>query len=109
MGTVFCNMAMSLDGYIARSNGDDAGLHTWVFGGTVPLTLGGMTFYITSEQSAEVFREFIYSVGYCTWETCVSSCRQSATFSAAEFRPVTHCSRGDGTGSSRQSKRHFCC
>ena len=31
MGTVFVNMVMSPDGFIAGPNNDDSGLHDWYF------------------------------------------------------------------------------
>ena len=65
MGKVVANFSMSLDGFIAGPNGDDNGLHNWVFEGTVPLTAGGMTFHLTSEKSAEVFYEFVQNAGAC--------------------------------------------
>lgn len=65
MGKVVANFSMSLDGFIAGPNGDDNGLHNWVFEGTVPVTAGGMTFYLTSEKSSEVFYEFVQNTGAC--------------------------------------------
>jgi dihydrofolate reductase len=53
---------MSLDGCIAGPNGDD-GLHNWVFGGSVPVTAGGMTFHLDSEASASVFERFVNETG----------------------------------------------
>jgi dihydrofolate reductase len=63
MGKVMLDMSMSLDGFIAGPNNDDAGLNHWVFGGTIPVEAGGMTFHLISEQSAGVFREFLQNVG----------------------------------------------
>ncbi len=65
MSKVILDLTMSLDGYIAGSNGegDDGGLHHWLFGGTIPVNAGGMTFYLTSENSAEVLREFVQNAG----------------------------------------------
>jgi dihydrofolate reductase len=63
MGKVVLDMSMSLDGFIADSNGNDAGLNNWVFTGSIPITAGGMTFQLVSEASAEVFREFVDNVG----------------------------------------------
>lgn len=65
MGKVVANFSMSLDGFIAGTNGDDNGLHNWVFEGTVPVTVGGMTFHLTSQKSAEVFYEFVQNMGAC--------------------------------------------
>jgi hypothetical protein len=31
MGTVFVDMVMSLDGFVAGPNNDDSGLHDWYF------------------------------------------------------------------------------
>jgi dihydrofolate reductase len=53
---------MSLDGCIAGPGGDD-GLHHWVFGGSVPVAAGGMTFHLDSEASASVFERFVRSTG----------------------------------------------
>lgn len=63
MGNVVANFSMSLDGFIAGANDDDGGLHKWVFGGTVALTVGNTTFHVTSDKSAEVFREFVQNAG----------------------------------------------
>ena len=63
MGKVSTGLSMSLDGFIAGPNGDDNGLHNWVFGGTVPLTVGGTTFHLSSEKSAEVFDKFVQNAG----------------------------------------------
>lgn len=63
MGKVILDMSTSLDGYIAKPNGDDGGLHHWVFGGEHPVEAGGMTFQLTSENSARVFAEFTEQVG----------------------------------------------
>jgi dihydrofolate reductase len=56
-------MSVTLDGFVGRPNGDDPGLHDWVFGGNVPLTIGGFTFHLTSVSSAEFFRELIDHAG----------------------------------------------
>lgn len=63
MTKIVCDMSMTLDGYIARRDGDDGGLHSWVFEGIVPVTLGGTTFHLTSEQSAVAFSESISNAG----------------------------------------------
>ncbi len=63
VGRVVANFSISLDGFIAGPNGDDNGLHNWVFGGTVPLMAGGTTFHLSSERSAEVFDEFVQNAG----------------------------------------------
>jgi dihydrofolate reductase len=63
MGTVVLDISMSLDGFIAAPNGDDKGLHDWVFGGTIPVTTGGMTFHLTSDSSAEIFGELVQTAG----------------------------------------------
>ena len=56
-------MTTSLDGYIAMPDGDDGGLHHWVFGGSHLLEAGGMTFQLTSENSRKVFADFVALVG----------------------------------------------
>ena len=63
MGKVMTDMSMSLDGFVGLPDGSDPGLHNWVFGGSVPLTIGGFTFHLTSVSSAEFFREFIDHAG----------------------------------------------
>jgi dihydrofolate reductase len=63
MSTVILDMTMSLDGFIAKPNGDDGGLHHWVFGGTHALEAGGITFQQTSENSKQVFADFVECVG----------------------------------------------
>ncbi|MEM9954641.1 MAG: dihydrofolate reductase family protein [Chloroflexota bacterium] len=63
MSKVILDMSMSLDGFIAKANNDDGGLHHWVFGGTHPLEAGGITFQLTSENSAKVFGDFVERVG----------------------------------------------
>ncbi|MEO8610362.1 MAG: dihydrofolate reductase family protein [Chloroflexota bacterium] len=57
------DMSVTLDGFVGRPDGSDPGLHNWVFGGSVPLTMGGFTFHLTSVSSAEFFREFIHNAG----------------------------------------------
>lgn len=63
MSKVILDMTMSLDGYISLPDGDDGGLHHWVFGGSHPLEAGGMTFQLTSENSRKVFADFVAQVG----------------------------------------------
>lgn len=63
MGKVMTDMSITLDGFVGKQNGDDPGLHNWVFGGNVPLTIGGTTFHLTSLSSAEFFREFVSNAG----------------------------------------------
>ncbi|MEM9955856.1 MAG: dihydrofolate reductase family protein, partial [Chloroflexota bacterium] len=63
MGKVILDMSMSLDGFIAKRNGDDGGLNHWVFSGNHNVEAGGMTFGLTSEKSANVFREFVQKAG----------------------------------------------
>lgn len=65
MAKVVANFSMSLDGFIAGPNGEDNGLHNWVFGGDVPVTAGGMTFHLASEKSAEIFYELVQNMGAC--------------------------------------------
>jgi dihydrofolate reductase len=62
MGKVVLDMSMSLDGFVGGRNGDD-GLHNWVFGGSVPVDAGGMTFHLASKKSAKVFKEFVQAAG----------------------------------------------
>lgn len=63
MAKVTMGLSMSLDGFIAGPDGDDMGLHAWVFGGTVPVTTAGMTFQLASENSASFFREVTDNMG----------------------------------------------
>ncbi|MEM9955204.1 MAG: dihydrofolate reductase family protein [Chloroflexota bacterium] len=63
MGRVISDMSMSLDGFIAKRNGDDGGLNHWVFSGNYNVQADGMTFSLTSEKSANVFREFVQNAG----------------------------------------------
>lgn len=63
MAKVVLDMTLSLDGFIASPDGDDAGLHAWVFGGSVPLKVGEWTFKLASAKDAEVFREYVDRVG----------------------------------------------
>ena len=63
MGKVMTDMSVTLDGFVGGPNGADPGLHNWVFGGIVPLTIGGTTFHLTSVSSAEFFREFVHNAG----------------------------------------------
>lgn len=63
MGKVVLDMSMSLDGFIADANGNDAGLNDWVFAGNIPITAGGMTFKLVTNESAFVFQEFLDNVG----------------------------------------------
>jgi len=63
MSKVILDMTMSLDGYIARPDGDDGGLHHWAFGGSHTLEAGGITFQLTSENSKQVFADFVERVG----------------------------------------------
>jgi dihydrofolate reductase len=63
MGKVMTDMSITLDGFVGKPNGDDPGLHNWVFGGNVPLTIGGFTFHLTSLSSAEFFRAFVQNAG----------------------------------------------
>ena len=63
MSKVILDMTMSLDGYIALPDGDDGDLHHWVFGWSHPLEAGGMTFQLTSENSKQVFADFVERVG----------------------------------------------
>lgn len=63
MGKVQLSMTMSLDGFVAAPNGDDADLHHYLFGGTIPVTKGGYTFHLTSQRAAELFDEGISELG----------------------------------------------
>ncbi|MEO1165323.1 MAG: dihydrofolate reductase family protein [Chloroflexota bacterium] len=63
MGTVILDMSISLDGFIAKPNGDDGGLNAWVFGGTHAVEAGEFTFQLTSENSAKVFKDFVERAG----------------------------------------------
>ena len=62
MQKVILDMSMSLDGFISGSSGDD-GLHDWVFGGSVPVEAGGITFHLASETSAKVFKGSVEATG----------------------------------------------
>ncbi len=63
MSNVILDMTMSLDGYIAKPDGDDGGLHHWLFGGSHPLEAGGIQFHLTSANSLSIFAEFVENVG----------------------------------------------
>ncbi len=63
MGKVMMGLSVSLDGFIAGPNGEDGGLHDWVFRGTYPVTAGGMTFKLASENSAAFFGAFSENTG----------------------------------------------
>lgn len=63
MGKVVAEFSMSLDGFIAGPTGSDDGLHDWVFKGSVPVSAGGMTFHLASEESARIFEESIQNAG----------------------------------------------
>jgi hypothetical protein len=49
MGTVFVDMAMSLDGFVSGPNGDDGGLHDWYFA--------------PSGNAVGVIDELLYTIG----------------------------------------------
>ncbi|MBZ0290552.1 MAG: dihydrofolate reductase family protein [Anaerolineae bacterium] len=63
MRKVIADMSVSLDGFVGLPDGEDPGLHRWVFDGTVPLPLAGTTYHLTSERSAELFRERVEGAG----------------------------------------------
>ncbi len=63
MGKVVAGFSMSLDGFIAGPTGGDDGLHDWLFGGTIPVSAGGMTFHLDSEESVGVFEESVRNAG----------------------------------------------
>lgn len=57
MQKLIVDMGVSLDGYIADAKGKDAGLHDWVFGGSVPVKDHDMTFHFDSQASADLSKE----------------------------------------------------
>jgi dihydrofolate reductase len=87
---VIADMTMSLDGFIAGTGGDDAELHQWVFNGTVPVTVGGMTFHLASESSAEYFKEFVQNAGAVVLgKTSFKASGENAPFQLPSF-VLTH-------------------
>jgi len=63
MAAVMMGFSISLDGFIASAEHEDAGLHDWLFAGAVPIEVAGTEFKTDSEQSAAVFRETVDSIG----------------------------------------------
>lgn len=63
MATVMMGFSVSLDGFIASTTGEDAGLHDWLFGGYTPVEVAGTEFHADSEASAGVFRETVDAMG----------------------------------------------
>lgn len=63
MATVMMGFSISLDGFIASAEREDAGLHDWLFAGDTPLEVAGTEFKADSEESARVFREVVDSMG----------------------------------------------
>lgn len=63
MSKVMAALSISLDGFIDGPDGEDGGLHAWVFGGSVPVEAAGISFKLASENSAELFREFVQNTG----------------------------------------------
>lgn len=63
MSTVMMGFSISLDGCIASKDGEDAGLHDWLFAGDRPVSVAGTEFKTDSEQSARVFRDVVDGIG----------------------------------------------
>lgn len=63
MGTVMMGFSISLDGFIASAEQEDAGLHDWLFAGDTPIEVAGTEFNADSEASAQVFREVVAPLG----------------------------------------------
>lgn len=63
MSKVMAALSTSLDGFINGPDGEDGGLHAWVFSGSVPVEAAGISFKLASENSAELFREFVQNTG----------------------------------------------
>jgi dihydrofolate reductase len=81
MGKVTAALSVSLDGFIDGPNGEDGGLHAWVFSGSVPVEAAGISFKLASESSAELFREFVDDTG------AIVIGRKAATI-ASEVEPI---------------------
>lgn len=81
MGKVMAALSVSLDGFIDGPNGEDGGLHAWVFSGSVPVEAAGISFELASESSAELFREFVANTG------AIVIGRKAATI-ASEINPI---------------------
>ena len=63
MAAVMMGFSISLDGFIAPPEREDAGLHDWLFAGDVPIEVAGTGFRADSAQSAAVFRETVDAIG----------------------------------------------
>ncbi len=63
MSKVTAALSISLDGFIDGPDGEDGGLHAWVFSGSVPVEAAGISFKLASESSARLFREFVEHTG----------------------------------------------
>ena len=63
MSKVMAALSISLNGFIDGPDGEGGGLHAWVFSGSVPVEAAGISFKLASENSAELFREFVKDTG----------------------------------------------
>ena len=63
MAAVMMGFSISLDGFIASAECEDAGLHDWLFAGDRPIEVAGTEFKTDSAQSAAVFRETVAAIG----------------------------------------------
>ncbi|CAA9571008.1 MAG: Dihydrofolate reductase [uncultured Thermomicrobiales bacterium] len=55
--------SISLDGCIASTEREDAGLHDWLFAGGTPVEVAGTRFMADSAQSVRVFEEVVGALG----------------------------------------------
>lgn len=86
MGKVVAEFSMSLDGFIAGPTGGDDGLHDWVFKGDVPVSAGGMTFHLASEESARIFEESIQNAGaFVLGKRAFEAANENPTFQKPSF------------------------
>jgi len=100
MATVMMGFSISLDGYIASPERDDAGLHDWLFAGNTPVMAAGMTFQTDSQQSADVFREVVDAMGSIIvgHTACASGDDDKALFDQPTF-VLSHTPRSTAPGS----------
>ena len=95
MPRTLLNLSVSLDGFIADPAGGDAGLHAWLFAGSVPLTAGGTAFKVSSQLSADLFRAFVESLGsFVIGATAFANIGQNPPFGLPTF-VVTHHARDE--------------
>lgn len=63
MAMVMMGFSISLDGFIADAEREDAGLHDWLFRGNVPVEVAGTEFKADSDESVAIFRETVEAIG----------------------------------------------